>query len=997
MRVFNAKALPSLTLLVIVSFLVLASVFLLVSNPKVYANGSGIVINELMYNPGTGNQLDEFLELYNSSNDVIDIGGWCFSDGIGLCFDSGTQVQAGEYVVVSPDSVQTQATYGIATIATYTGALSNGGEQITLVDDTNTVVDELIYDDVDPWPASADGGGPSLELVDYIDDNELAQNWRASLSNSGTPASVNSNYNIILPEVSDVSRPQNVSDSASPVITANVTGATTVELVYKVMFENDVRVEMFDDGQHGDGASGDGVFGATIPAQTAGELVRFKVEAENNDGIAHAPSANDSIQYYGYVVQDPATVNDTPQIQLFMPDDDFTAMVENPLQDNTYYSAVIAYGNQVYDSSEIRLKGEYTRTFPKKPFKVKLPSGYKMAMPGVLEYPLNEFHLNSDFPSNNYVYSLVSWRAFEHAGFEVPQIRKVQLQRNGQFEGAYTLAEKYDKEWYDRKPDRQDDEVYEDWFEKVQPEDNDTTNRDSWKDNTLNLTGDVKRKYVLDNYDIPNIINYMATQAVIRGHDWSSESNTFSYLDTDGTGRWGVYPWDLDLTFNTLGMPDDLLAGFPEYGRLIDPYLRESYITEDSRFFVNVIWDDPIWRDMYKRRIRTLVDEIYVQGRIFDWVDEEYAKGRDAIYLDYQKWYDTEDEILDTTLRAFMAFGGLDPNNPSDVQTYLETTLPNIDISQAPDPITTIVPLTPDNRMFLFKVGLEHQREKFLQEYVEDGSIPDSQPTSRITVTEVMYNPAGSQEHEYIELHNPNSYAVDVSGWSISGSVSMTLPGGSVLPANGYAVIVANDKEFRDEYGGGVLVFGEYDGRLSNGSGILAINQGNRTVVRALYGSSGLWPSATNGQGKSLSLIRVTANTATPQCWAPSLGNGGTPGLANTLNGGWVNQNQANCKDYNAKPINSVNQGKQPSAEQDVGIDFIGALVGGVIAEAESSQDGTNVSEDGGPSYRDAPLGPVVSQAKTDDNWMNMALAVVAVAGGIAGFMTLVRVVLIKI
>jgi hypothetical protein len=688
-----------------------------------------------------------------------------------------------------------------------------------------------------------------------------------------------------------------------------------------------------------------------------------------------------------------------------MLDQDFTDMVENPLQDDTYYSAVIAYGNQVFDNSEIRLKGEYSRTFPKKPFKIKLPSGYKLAMQGVLDHPLNEFHLNSDFPVNNYIYSLVSWRAFEHAGFEIPQIKKIQLQRNGQFEGAYTLAEKYDKEWYERNPDRQDDEVYEDWFEKVQPEDNDTINRDSWKTNTLNLTGEAKRKYILDNYDIPNIINFMAVQSVIRGHDWSSESNTFSYLDTDGTGRWGVYPWDLDITFNTLGMPDYLIENIPGYGRMIDPYDRETYITEDSRFFVNVIWDDSEWQAMYKRRVRTLVDELYVQGRIFDWVDQEYAKARDAVYLDYQKWYDIEDEGLDSGTRMYMIMGGLDPNNPADVETFFKTALPNIDISQAPDPITTALPLTPDNRMFIFKVGLEHQKEKFLQEYIDDGSIPDAQPTSRVTVTEVMYNPAGSREHEYIELHNPNSYAVDVSGWTISGATSITIPGGSVLPPNGYGVVVANDREFRSEYGGGVLVLGEFGSQLSNSSGQLTLKQGNRTVVKALYGSSGLWSTATNGQGKSLALIRISANTTTPQCWAPSSTNGGTPGLANTLNISWVNQNQSNCKDYNksgssggGSTSGSDKVGDSANSDQD----FIGLLASGALASENGPGEDTNTNTEDCIVLCDSDTQNEQPEVQTNNqtdasNSSREMLIVIAVTGSIAGLLVMTRLLLIKL
>src|SRR5262249_15620976 len=51
----------------------------------------------------------------------------------------------------------------------------------------------------------------------------------------------------------------------------------TVRLIYRVMFSNEVNVPMFDDGQHGDGAAGDGIWGASIPANASnpGQMVRY--------------------------------------------------------------------------------------------------------------------------------------------------------------------------------------------------------------------------------------------------------------------------------------------------------------------------------------------------------------------------------------------------------------------------------------------------------------------------------------------------------------------------------------------------------------------------------------------------------------------------------------------------------------------------------------------------------------------------------------------------
>lgn len=46
---------------------------------------------------------------------------------------------------------------------------------------------------------------------------------------------------------------------------------------------NFTPVQMYDDGQHGDGAAGDGLYGANIPVQQAGTWVRFYIEAVANN------------------------------------------------------------------------------------------------------------------------------------------------------------------------------------------------------------------------------------------------------------------------------------------------------------------------------------------------------------------------------------------------------------------------------------------------------------------------------------------------------------------------------------------------------------------------------------------------------------------------------------------------------------------------------------------------------------------------------------------
>lgn len=150
-----------------------------------------IVINEIMYNgPESGTDTTEFIEFYNTTNADVDLTGWSFSQGVVHTFTSGT-VSANGYFVIAMDSAAFHNTFGVAPNASWTsGGLSNGGEDITILDNNGLTIDSVFYDDNAPWPAGTtagqpDGGGSSIELCDATLDNNNGANWYASTGSTG--------------------------------------------------------------------------------------------------------------------------------------------------------------------------------------------------------------------------------------------------------------------------------------------------------------------------------------------------------------------------------------------------------------------------------------------------------------------------------------------------------------------------------------------------------------------------------------------------------------------------------------------------------------------------------------------------------------------------------------------------------------------------------------------------------------------------------------------
>ena len=53
---------------------------------------SDIVINELMYHPISGNDDDQFVELYNRTAAAVNFGGWALADGVSFTFPAGAVI-----------------------------------------------------------------------------------------------------------------------------------------------------------------------------------------------------------------------------------------------------------------------------------------------------------------------------------------------------------------------------------------------------------------------------------------------------------------------------------------------------------------------------------------------------------------------------------------------------------------------------------------------------------------------------------------------------------------------------------------------------------------------------------------------------------------------------------------------------------------------------------------------------------------------------------------
>ena len=149
-----------------------------------------VVFNEIMYNPPDDESL-EWVELHNQMSVDIDLSGWRIR-GIGYDFPAGTVLGGGDYLVIAADPEALAAASGFAdAIGPFPGSLSNGGEELELINNSDRRMDRIDYGDSGAWPDGPDGSGVSLAKIDRNLGSEPAANWTTSAQIGGTPGADN--------------------------------------------------------------------------------------------------------------------------------------------------------------------------------------------------------------------------------------------------------------------------------------------------------------------------------------------------------------------------------------------------------------------------------------------------------------------------------------------------------------------------------------------------------------------------------------------------------------------------------------------------------------------------------------------------------------------------------------------------------------------------------------------------------------------------------------
>ncbi len=768
--------------------------------------------------------------------------------------------------------------------------------------------------------ASASGGGPLS--FGYL--------------SSPTPGLPNAESTTPGPVIQNVSHlpAQQPTSLQNIVVTAEVAprlaAITTVNLVYRVDFGAEVAIPMtVDAGSHT----------ASIPSSVyrSGDMVRWYVSASDGNGnVGRAPvfldrtGNNQSPEYFGTVILDVRLSSPLPIFQWF-------AQSESAANTRSGTRASVYFGERFYDNIFVRKRGGATNGSSQK-FNFNKGDGLYINsdMPSV-----GEINMNARGSDSTYVRQTLAFEAYQAAGNAGCNSALWYMRLNGIFDRVGVFIEQVDEDFLDRNGYDPASDLYKfvqrsnlnpvffdtiTGIEKKTGDQSDLTTVQNLVAGLNRRTSTARRRYVIDNLDLPQIVNYLAVRSITQDAD-DVRKNFYGYVDNRGDQRWRIFPWDKDWTFGVTGDGGTHLP-HPFFGD--QEHAKQN--ANQWNVLYDVLFEETTTQRLYLRRLRTVMDEVLQSSstprarRYFENRAEEiiapaspplsssissinnYLNSRRNVLFNNYPSLIPDSQVANPDLRISAAEH--DPVSANQDEEYIVLTnheATEIDISGwkltggveftfAPGTVIERggeLYLSPDTLAFRNRATSPTGNEERLVVGPYAGHLSNfgetlnlvspaevivssfqtpvnpSDPQRYLVVSELMYHPADpNPDAEFIELMNvSDSVTVNLSGVHFTAGIDYTFPDGTML-APGARIVVS----FPDFQNGS---------RFNNGSDRIKLEDATNSTIREFtFDDEVLWPTGPDGGGFSLILRNPAGNPDhnDPANWRESTRPGGNPG-----------------------------------------------------------------------------------------------------------------------
>ncbi len=588
----------------------------------------------------------------------------------------------------------------------------------------------------------------------------------------------------------------------------------TVTLNWRTAYNAVQITPMLDNGTAGDVTGADGIYTAVISKTASGfvdgAMVRwFLTATDTSANTSRWPiftAGSSAPEYFGTMVAATGFTTTLPVWYWFAQNTGAAATRGGT-------RGAVFYNGGFYDNIFIRLRGGFTSTGSKK---FDFNTGAHCFINNTIG-SIEEANINGTGSAESIIRPAISFEMYRRSGHPYSECFPVMIRVNGGLDtgsgrgGIAYFVEQIDERYLERhgfdrdgalyKPDQRAnlEPVFTDAIDGVEKKTRlyeDRSDYQSLVEAVHSISPDdwssaspgvapvfppgfttTRTTKLFDMMNMANVVNYLATRVIIADTD-DTRKNFYFYRDTVGSGEWHIFPWDKDYTHG-VSADANPWAGHPFQG----DYARRK-VNGSNQW--NYVWEgcfnEPKIRAMVLRRLRTLMDNLLGTS---PGAPEALA---DAFW----------NPIMATTPLPTTFNGATDVN----IKNFF-TTRRNGALSTTTSSGLYSVYAAANG----IAAGIQ---------------IPDAQPANAVVnFGSVDYLPAsGNQDEEFVQISNPNSYDVDLSGWQLKRGVEHTFEPGTVVRANDVMYVAAKKTAFRaravsPKGGEQLYIQGGYKGTIS--------------------------------------------------------------------------------------------------------------------------------------------------------------------------------------
>ncbi len=445
---------------------------------------------------------------------------------------------------------------------------------------------------------------------------------------------------------------------------------------------------------------------------------------------------------------------------------------------------------------------------------------------------------------------------------------------------------------------------------------------------THNMANPADYAYVESRFDGASLVDYMLLNSYVVCSDWLNW-NVGWWKGTNPNGshqRWGYMLWDEDATFGHYIN----YTGIPAQTPYVPPCFQESISgasdPDGHVIILNKLRQNPDFEQYYVSRYADLLNTAFKPSNMITLYDSMVGLIAPEMQKHCARWggsvpewngnvqkirdfINTRYNVVTAGLNECYSLTGpyplvvnIDPPAAGQVQ------LNSLRLKEFPfagnyyGGMDTRLTAVETNQQFRFdhwevKNSPVHPSDSALNIQLQlnagDSVLAVFVPrvfADSLVINEINYNSdAAFDAGDWVELYNPQDYALDISNWVFKDEDDLhafVFAQGTLIPSQGYLVIANDMSKFHSLFPAVTNYVGPMGFGLSGSGELIRLYNNTGTLVDTVhYDDAAPWPTEADGHGASLELISPALDNALAQSWKASImPPHGTPGEGNGLN-----------------------------------------------------------------------------------------------------------------